>query len=254
VIATADTALVALLLRHADDNTVLGQRLGEYIASAPELEEDLAVANAALDHIGVAVHLYEYAAEIAGGDASVDGYAMWRGEREFTNALLVEQPNTDFAHIVARSFLFGVYQTLLWQQLAGSSDERLAGIAGRALKEATYHVTHTRSWIVRLGDGTPESHDRLQRAIDELWRFTGELFEPLDADAALVELGVAVDLPMLRSEWSDQVDAALEEATLVRPEDPFQATGGRVGRHTEHLGRLLAEMQSLQRSHPGATW
>lgn len=251
---TVVASLVPVLLRHADDNTILGQRLGEYIASAPELEEDLAIANGALDHIGVAVHLYEYAAEIAGGDASIDRYAMWRGEREFTNALIVEQPNTDFAHIVARSFLFGVYQTLLWEQLSRSSNERLAGIAGRALKEATYHVTHARSWVVRLGDGTQESHARMQAAIDEMWRFTSELFEPSEVDAALIESGVVFDITATRPQWVDEVDAALEEATLARPEDPYQATGGRSGMHTEHLGRLLAEMQSLQRTHPGASW
>jgi len=250
----ADAALVEVLLRHADDNTILGQRLGEYISSAPELEEDLAIANGALDHIGVAMHLYEYAAEIAGGDASVDTYSMWRGEREFTNALIVEQPNTDFAHIVARAFLFGVCQTLLWEQLSRSSDERLAGIAARALKEATYHVTHARSWVVRLGDGTVESHTRMQAAIDEMWRFTGELFEPSDVDPALIDAGVVFEIATTRPQWDATVDAALEEATLTRPEDPYQATGGRSGRHTEHLGRLLAEMQWLQRAYPGASW
>ncbi|KAA3637002.1 MAG: phenylacetate-CoA oxygenase subunit PaaI [Armatimonadetes bacterium] len=250
----ANAALVEVLLRHADDNTILGQRLGEYISSAPELEEDLAIANGALDHIGVAMHLYEYAAEIAGGDASVDGYSMRRNEREFTNALIVEQPNTDFAHIVARSFLFGVYQKLLWEQLSRSSDERLAGIAARALKEATYHVTHARRWVVRLGDGTPESHARMQTAIDEMWRFTSELFEQPDIDSVLIESGVVFDITRERAKWDAAVDDALEEATLVRPEDPYQATGGRLGRHTEHLGHLLAEMQWLQRTYPGASW
>ncbi|MEZ5175459.1 MAG: 1,2-phenylacetyl-CoA epoxidase subunit PaaC [Acidimicrobiia bacterium] len=249
-----DTALVGFLVRHADDNTVIGQRLAEYVSSAPELEEDLAVANSALDHIGVAMHLYEYAADLEGGDASVDGFAMLRDERDYTNLLIVEQPNTDFAHIVARSFLFGVYQKLLWEQLGGSSDNRLAGIAARALKEATYHVTHARSWVVRLGDGTATSHDRMQAGIDEMWRFTAEMFEPVDSDAALVDAGMIGDISAQRGRFDAAVEDALVEGTLDIPTDPYQVSGGRHGRHTEHLGHLLTEMQWLHRSHPGASW
>jgi ring-1,2-phenylacetyl-CoA epoxidase subunit PaaC len=252
--ATDTSTLVGFLLRHADDNTVLGQRLGEYISNAPELEEDLAVANVALDHIGVAMHLYEYAAELEGGDASADSYAMLRTEREYRNALLVEQPNTDFAFIVARGFFCSLYQTMMWEQLASSTDERLRGIAARALKEATYHQTHDRRWLVTLGDGTDESHERIQRAIDGLWRFTGELFEPVAGDEALTGEGVIGDIPSLKGRFDAAVDSALEEATLVRPEDPYQASGGRTGMHSEHLGHLLAEMQWMQRTYPGATW
>ncbi|MDA2979233.1 MAG: phenylacetate-CoA oxygenase subunit PaaC [Actinomycetota bacterium] len=253
-VATTTNTLVGLLVRHADDNTILCQRLGEYVSGAPELEEDLAVANVALDHVGVAMHLYEYAAELDGGEASMDNYAMLRSEREFTNALLVEQPNVDFAHVVARGFFFDVYQTLLWAQLSASTDERLAGIAARAFKEATYHLRHSRAWMLRLGDGTAESHRRVQAAVDAVWRFTGELFVAVDADSELVAEGIGADVAALKPEFDRIVDATLEEATLVRPSDPYQATGGRSGMHTEHLGHLLAEMQWMQRTYPGATW
>ena len=251
---TDTETFVRLLTRHGDDNTVIGQRLGEYISRAPELEEDLAIANVSLDHIGVAMHLYEYAAELEGGDASVDGYAMLRTERDYMNALLVEQPNTDFAHIVVRGFFFSLYQTLLWEQLASSADERLRGIAARALKEATYHQTHYRRWLVTLGDGTDESHAKVQRAVDGLWRFTAELFEPVDGDGMLIDAGVIGDVSAVKGRFDASVDAALEEATLARPTDPFQATGGRTGMHSEYLGHLLAEMQWMQRTYPGATW
>jgi ring-1,2-phenylacetyl-CoA epoxidase subunit PaaC len=253
-VATSTNTLVGFLVRHGDDNTVMCQRLGEYVSKAPELEEDLAIANVALDHIGVAMHLYEYAAELQGDGVSMDDYAMLRSEREYTNALLVEQPNIDFAHIVVRGFFFDVYQTLLWGQLALSSDPRLAGIAARALKEATYHLKHSRSWMLRLGDGTDESHRRTQVAVDALWRFTGELFVTVDGDATLTAEGVVSDISEGRPAFDRIVDAVLEEATLVRPSDPHQATGGRSGMHTEHLGHLLAEMQWMQRTHPGATW
>lgn len=251
---TDTETLVRFLIRHGDDNIVIGQRLGEYISRAPELEEDLAIANVSLDHIGVAMHLYEYAAEIEGSGASADGYAMLRTERDYMNALLVEQPNTDFAHIVVRGFFFASYQMLLWEQLASSVDERLRGIASRALKEATYHQTHDRRWLVTLGDGTDESHIKVQRAVDGLWRFTAELFEDVNGDDKLVDAGVIDDISSVKGRFDIAVDTALEEATLTRPVDPFQATGGRTGMHSEYLGHLLAEMQWMQRTYPGATW
>lgn len=252
---TVDTmALVDFLVRHGDDNVILAQRLGEYISYAPELEEDLAVANTALDHLGVAMHLYDYAAELDGSGKDHDWYAMSRSEREFTNALLVEQPHLDFAHLTARGFFFDVYQTLLWEGLSASRDERIAGIAARALKEATYHLRHSRSWVVRLGDGTAESHDKMQAGIDEMWRFTEELFDQPDSDAGLVDAGVVPDIAGGKTRFDAMVAMAIEEATLASPEDPYQASGGRAGMHTEVLGPLLAEMQWLQRSHPGASW
>lgn len=241
--ATTTTPL-RFVLHLADDNLILAQRLGEYISRAPDLEEDLAVANIALDHLGVAQHLYTYAAELEGRGRTEDDFAFLRTEREFTNALLVEQPHRDFAELMARQLFVDAYQVELWASLADGTDDRLSGIAAKALKEARYHLRHSSSWVIRLGDGTDESHRRMQAAVDGLWRFTGELFE---ADGV-------VDHAALRRGWDAKIDAVLDEATLRRPEDPYQATGGRRGVHTEHLGHLLAEMQWLQRTYPGLQW
>lgn len=251
---TTSTALGTYLVRLADDNVVLGQRLGEYISRAPELEEDLAVANTGLDHIGIARHLYAYAGEVEGDGRGEDDFAMKRSEREFTNVLLVEQPNVDFGVITARQFLFDAYQVLLWGRTAASGDEHLAGIAAKGLKEATYHLRRSSSWVVRLGDGTDESHRRMQEAIDGLWRYTAELFETDDVEAELAAEGIAPLSSELRDGWERTVDDVLERATLTRPADPFQTSGGRSGVHTEHLGHLLAEMQWMQRAYPGLTW
>jgi len=240
---------LAYLLRLADDNVVIGQRLGEYISRAPDLEEDLAVANIALDHIGVAQHLYTYAGELEDAGRSEDDLALGRTEREFTNALLVEQPHDGFGELIARQFLFDAYQIELWDAVSRSSDERLAGIAAKALKEARYHLRHTSGWVIRLGDGTEESHRRMQAGIDAMWRFTGELFETDDLD-----LAAGVDPASLRPAWDSTVDEVLAEATLARPDDPYQATGGRRGVHSEHLGHLLAEMQSMHRTYPDLEW
>jgi len=249
-----DVELATYLLRLADDNMVLGQRLGEYLTEAPELEEDLAVGNLALDHIGVASHLYEYVGEAEGKGRSADDLAMMRSEREFSNCLLVEQPNGDFASVMARQFLFDAYQHLLWSRLATSRNARLAGISARAEKEARYHLRHSSGWVLKLGDGTEESHRRMQRGIDAMWRFTGELFETDDLESDLAMDGVGAMARDLTEDWNATVDAVLAAATLRRPEDPFQATGGRSGMHSEHLGHLLAEMQWMQRSFPGLEW
>ena len=245
------TDLQRYILRHADDNLVLSQRLSEYISRAPELEEDLAVANIALDHLGVAMHLLEYAAE---GEQSADELAFRRSEREYTNALLVEQPNEDFAHIMTRQLFFDAYQIGLWEALAGSADETLAGISAKAAKEAAYHLRHSRSWMIRLGDGTAESHSRAQSAIDALWRYVGELFESDELDADMVAKRIGTDPGALRAGWDQVVEATLDEATLSKPEDEYQRSGGRTGFHTEHLGHLLSEMQWMQRSYPGLQW
>jgi ring-1,2-phenylacetyl-CoA epoxidase subunit PaaC len=249
-----DVELATYLLRLADDNMVIGQRLGEYLTRAPELEEDLAVGNLALDHIGVAQHLYEYAAEAEGEDRSPNDLAMFRSEREYANCLLVEQPNGDFASVMARQFFFDAYQLLLWGALASSRNPRLAGIAAKAEKEARYHLRHSSSWVIKLGDGTAESHRRMQHASNAMWRFTAELFEVDNLETDLAMNGVAADASALRSDWDMTVDRVLDEATLVRPEDPYQASGGRIGIHSEHLGHVLAEMQWMQRSYPGLEW
>lgn len=244
--------LLRYLLRHADDNLILAQRLSEYISAAPELEEDLAVANIALDHIGVAQHLLEYAATLDG--RSADELAFTRPEREYTNVLLVEQPNVDFGHIMTRQFLFDAYQLGLWDALSGSDDPTIAGIAAKAAKEATYHIRHSSGWLIRLGDGTGESHARAQRAIDALWRFTAELFAVDDLDVTMSATGFGANPAELRSLWDSRVDAILAQATLHRCDDPYQRTGGRTGYHTEHLGHLLGEMQWMQRAYPGLEW
>ena len=251
---TTASPLATYIVRHADDNMVLGQRLSEYISKAPDLEEDLAIANFALDHIGVAQHLFTYVAAVENDGRNADDLAMLRSEREYTNLLLVEQPHADFAELMVRQFLFDSYQVLLWRSLAASCDETISGIAQRAAKEATYHLRHSCGWVIRLGDGTQESHERMQAAVGRMWRFTGEMFETDDLDRQMVTDGIGVDVSTLRDEWQTNVDAVLEEATLSRPEDPYQASGGRTGRHTEFLGKLLAEMQWMQRSYEGLTW
>ena len=227
------------LLAHADDNLVLAQRLGEWISTAPELEEDIALGNIALDHLGVARALYTHAGEVEGRGRTEDDLAMSRSEREFTNVLLVEQPNGDFAHTMVRALFFDAYQVELWADLIDCDDPTLAGIAARAFKEARYHLRHSSSWVVRLGDGTEESHRRAQQAVDALWRYTAELFE---------------EEPGYRVGWLRQISDVLDDARLGIPEDPYQRSGGRRGFHSEHLGHLLAEMQWMQRSYPGLEW
>jgi ring-1,2-phenylacetyl-CoA epoxidase subunit PaaC len=234
------TTVVLDLLAHADDNLVLAQRLGEWISRAPDLEEDIAIGNIALDHLGVARALYTLAGERQGEGRGEDDFAMARPEREFLNLLLVEQPNGDFANTMVRGLFFDAYQVGLWESLTSSDDIEIAGIAGRALKEARYHLLHSSAWVMRLGDGTEESHRRTQQAVSRLWRYTDEMFE---------------DLPVAQSdEWTRIVGDVLAEATLLIPEDPYQRGGGRRGFHSEHLGPLLAEMQWMQRSYPGLRW
>jgi ring-1,2-phenylacetyl-CoA epoxidase subunit PaaC len=251
---TTSNARATYIVRHADDNVVIGQRLASYISRAPELEEDLAVGNLSLDHIGVADHLFTYAAKVDGGERTGDDLVMLRSEREYTNLLLVEQRHDGFGDLIARQFLFDAYQLPFWEALSASTDETIAGISQRAAKEARYHLRHSSMWIVRLGDGTEESHRRIQASIDRMWRFTGEMFEADDLDREMASGGIGVDPSTLKGQWETTVDAVLEEATLARPEDSFQTSGGRGGMHTEYLGPMLSEMQWLQRSMPGQSW
>ena len=242
------------LLRLADTSLVLGQRLGEWVGHAPALEEDLGLANLSLDLIGQARLLLTYAGELEGKGRDEDQLAFLRDGTDFFNVTLAEQPNGDFAHTIVRQLLLDAWQLELYEELQHSSDERLAAIATKALKETRYHFRYSAGWVVRLGDGTAESKTRVQAALDELWRFTGELFTPDEIDAAMVAQKVAPDLATLKPRWQARIDAVLGEATLARPADTAYPWHGKSGRHTEHLGYLLAEMQFLQRAYPGAQW
>jgi ring-1,2-phenylacetyl-CoA epoxidase subunit PaaC len=244
--------LVLLALRRADDALVLGHRLSEWCGHAPVLEEDIALTNLALDLIGQARALYAFAAEAEGAGHDEDQFAYLRRERDYRNLLLLEQPNGDFAVTVVRQFLYSAFVDPWWRATAASTEPRLAAIAAKAEKESAYHVRHSAEWLIRLGDGTEESHRRAQAALDLLWPYTGEMFAP--EDAALVAAGVCADPPALRDAWNATVDDILVQATLRRPRDGWMQSGGREGRHSEHLGHLLTELQYLQRAHPGATW
>jgi ring-1,2-phenylacetyl-CoA epoxidase subunit PaaC len=252
VVATAADAVYALRL--ADDCFVLSHRLAEWSSRAPTLEEDVALTNIGLDLLGQARHLYERAAELDGSGRSEDDYAFLRDERDYVNCLLVEQDNGDFATTIARQLLFSAYQLELWKALRESSDEHVAAVATKALTETTYHVDHAMQWMLRLGDGTGESHQRMQTALDTLWPYTAELFELDDVTTELLDHGVAADPSRLLEQWSRYVDGVLREATLQRPDSTWAPSGGRRGLHTERFGFMLAEMQHLHRSHPGARW
>ncbi|GMU70278.1 MAG: phenylacetate-CoA oxygenase subunit PaaI [Steroidobacteraceae bacterium] len=242
------------VLRLADSNLVLAQRLGELIGHAPALEEDLGIANVALDLLGQARLLLAHAGVLEGRGRDEDMLAFLRAEHEFLNATLTEQPNGDFGDTIARQFLYDSWQIELYGQLAQSADPTLAAIAAKALKETRYHLRYSAGWLVRLGDGTGESHARAHAALERLWPHTVELCDPDDIDAAMLAAGIGADLAAVRRGWDRRIDETLAEATLERPATPPWRWYGKRGEHGEHLGRLLAEMQVLQRSHPGASW
>ena len=253
-IKVSETPLVLYTLRRADDALVLGHRLSEWCGHAPMLEEDMALANMGLDLLGQARELYSYAAEVEGKGNDEDKFAYLRDVRQYRNLLLVEQPNGDFAHTMVRQFFYAAFADLYWRAMTGSNDPTLAAIAAKSEKESAYHLRHCSEWIIRLGDGTEESHHRAQTAIDDLWAFTGEMFCYDDSERALIEAGIAVDAAALRPRWLKTVADVVAEATLALPESGWMQSGGRSGRHSEHLGHLLSELQSMQRTFPGATW
>ena len=241
-------------LRLADDALILGHRLSEWIGVAPQLEEELALANIALDLIGQARMLYAHAGEIEGKGRDEDALAYLRDVPDWQNVLLVEQPNGDFARTIVRQLIYSAFMAPLWRGLKASADPIIAAVAAKAEKEVAYHVRHAGEWLIRLGDGTDESHARATEAVEELWPYGGELFEVDEAGRALIAAGIAVDPESVRTEWNATMDMVLAQATLTRPADGWHQSGGRKGRHSEHLGHLLADMQFLQRAYPGATW
>jgi ring-1,2-phenylacetyl-CoA epoxidase subunit PaaC len=249
-----ENPLFEYLLRLADDRLVLGHRLSEWCGHAPILEEDIALANFALDFVGQSASLLTLAGEIEGKGRDQDALAYMRDAYQFRNVQLVEFPKGDFAFTIVRQVLFDAWDVLLLERLSSSTHSALAGIAAKSLKEAKYHLRHSARWTVMLGDGTTESHARAQNALDDLWGFTAELFDVDRMEKELAAQGIAVDSSTLRVPWEATIRNVLGDATLAVPDVAPRTTGGRMGRHTEHMGHMLAEMQILPRSHPGAKW
>lgn len=246
--------LFEYLLRIGDDSLIIGHRLSEWCGHGPILEEDIAMTNMALDFIGQATSILEYAATVENNGRDADALAFLRYEREYRNTLLVEQANEDFAVTMVRQFLFDAFRKPFFEALQTSKDEQLAAIAEKSLKETKYHLKHSSEWIIRLGDGTEESHKRAQDALDTLWRYTEELFFENEVDAALQSEGIAPALAPIKVEWEKTVTAVLEEATLSIPQNGWVQKGGRVGLHSENLGYILAELQYMQRAYPNMKW
>ena len=239
---------VAFLLHLADTTLILSQRNSEWCGHGPILEQDIAITNISLDLLGQSRNFYQYAATLI-GNTDEDKLAYLRKEREFKNLLLTEQPNGDWGQTILRQYLFSQYQYLLFQQLQNNSDEQLAAITAKALKEITYHVRWSSEWVIRLGDGTEESHQRMIKAVDELWRYTGEMLMPAE-----YEKEMSIDFDLLKDEWNKKVKDVFDEATLSVPEKTFMQGGGKTGTHTEHLGFILAELQYMQMAYPNSEW
>lgn len=254
-------SLIQYSLHLADNSLILGQRNAEWCGHGPVLEQDIAITNISLDLIGQARNFYQHAATLINqstnkpiNPATEDILAYLRKEREFKNCLLVEQPNGDWAQTTLRQFFFSQYQYLLFQQLQKSKDEQLAAIAEKSLKEVTYHLRWSSEWVIRLGDGTAESHERVMKAIDELWRYTGELFDEADYETQALREGFGIAVSELKEPWINKVAEIFDEATLPLPQKVFMQAGGKEGKHTEHLGYILTELQYMQRAYPGCEW
>lgn len=246
--------LLALLIRLGDDHLILGHRLSEWCGHAPMLEEDLALPNMALDLLGTARMCYGYAAEIEGGGKTEDDYAFLRDGTAFRHILMVEQPNGDFAYTILRQFFFAAFMHPFWQEMTGSADQQLAAHAQKAVKELAYHIRHAGEWVIRLGDGTPESARRMGDALDALSPYVGELFETDSISMVLTKAGILPDMKAVQSQFDTTVAQTFRAATLPDYAPEFAHSGGRRGRHTEHLGHLLAELQFMQRAYPGQSW
>ena len=248
-----NNSLFTYTLRIADSSLILGQRMSEWCSKGPTLEEDIALSNIGLDLFGQANGFYEYAAQLDKKKLA-DDLAFLRNEREFFNHQIVELENGHFGNTIVRNFLHDVFNFLFYINLIKSKDETLAALAEKSLKEVKYHLRHTSNWIMRLGDGTEQSNERVQGSLNNIWQFTGEFFEMDEIDNELLNLGIGVDNAALKNQWNEIVNKTLEKAKLSRPEDGYMATGGKKGIHTEYLGFLLAEMQFLQRAYPNAKW
>ncbi|HLO83149.1 MAG TPA: 1,2-phenylacetyl-CoA epoxidase subunit PaaC [Chitinophagaceae bacterium] len=249
-----EKSLFEYVIHLADDALILGHRNSEWCGHGPVLEQDIAITNISLDLIGQARNFFQYAAEIKGGDTTEDSLAYLRDVREFRNCLLVEQQNGDWAKTILRQFFMSNYQQLLYSRLQNSPDVQIAAICEKALKEVTYHLKWSSEWVIRLGDGTDESHTRMNKAIDELWTYTGELFIPAGYETKAFENGLTPELTTLKNDWLNRVAIVFEEAKLPVPPPGFSQTGGKQGVHTEYLGYILAEMQYLQRTYPASKW
>lgn len=247
-------ALFEYVLRMADDSLILGQRLGEWCGHGPILEEDIAITNISLDLIGQSISLYDFAAELQGEGKPHDDLAFLRFENQYKNVLLVEQPNGDFAMTILRQFFFDAFRKPFYEALCQSPVAQLAAIAEKSLKETRYHLKHSSEWVIRMGDGTEESHARAQAAIDHLWRYTHELFYEDAIDAELQASAQVPSLKVIETSWLETVKAVLAEATLEIPANNWKFDGGRQGRHSEHMGYLLAELQYMQRAYPNMQW
>lgn len=246
--------LYQYILGIADNSLILGQRLGELCGHGPSLETDIALTNISLDLLGQVRSYYQYAAKIAGDGRTEDDIAMLRQEREYLNVLLVEQLNTDFGYTMAKQFLFDVYHLLFLKELQKSKDFTLSAIAAKSIKEVSYHQRFSSDWIKRLGDGTEESHKRIQKAIDDFWTYTDELFHLTESDKAMIGEGIGVDVIKLKEEYYKKVSEVLQEATLEIPESKYFQKGGKQGIHSEHMGYLLADLQYMQRAYPDMEW
>ena len=249
-----DKLISEYALRIGDTSLILGQRLGEWCGHGPVLEEDIALTNIALDLIGQATTFLAYAGKMEGKNRTEDDLAFFRETREFRNTLLAEQPNGDFAQTILRQLFISTFQFYFFDQLKKSSDEMFASLAEKSLKEVSYHLRHSAEWTYRLGDGTDVSRKKMLAALNELWRYTGDLFLMDETDKELLKLNIAVDLNKVRTEWEKKINEIFSKATLSIQTETFMITGGIKGNHTEHLGHLLSEMQILPRSFPGATW
>ena len=246
--------LINYILGIADNSLILGQRLGTLTGHGPSLETDIACTNISLDLFGQVRGYYQYAADLSEENKTEDDFAFLRKEREYKNVLLVEQPNRDFAYVIARQYLFDVFHILQMQELQNSKDENLEAIAKKGIKEVSYHVRFSGDWMKRLGDGTEESHNKIQEAVNNLWGYTNELFMMTEADKEASEAGIGVDVSKLKNTYYNRVENLLKEATIEIPESKYWQKGGKEGIHTEHLGYLLSDMQYMQRTYPNMKW